>query len=359
MTGTVLIVGGGIAGLSCAAALAPFCPVTLLEAEAHLGHHASGRSAAMFLENYGNAVVRALNRASAPHLRAAHVLAPRGFLLVAGADQAELLTPEAEAFGAVEIPVSAARDMLPILNTDTTARAARLEGAQDLDTHRLMEHFRRTALAHGARIATGQRVTALHRQDAGWRVETGDETFCARHLVNAGGAWADPIARMGGVRPLGIQPYRRSMARLPAPGGQDTSDWPFVDAVGESWYAKPDAGGWLVSPSEEDPLPPQDAWADDMVIAEGLDRYARFVTEPVTRVTATWAGLRSFAPDRALVIGPDPAEPSFLWCAGQGGYGFQTAFAGGRLLADHLLERSPELPDETVAALHPARFAAG
>lgn len=352
-----LILGGGVAGLSCAAHLAPHMPVTLLEAEAHLGHHASGRSAAMFLLNYGNAVVRALNAASHGALQGAGVLRPRGFLLLADTAGAERLGPEAEDFGAVEIPISAACEMLPILNPDTVTRAARLEGAQDLDTHALLEHFRQTARRHGAVIAPGQKVIAIDGDGAGWHVQTAaGARFSGSVLVNAAGAWADPVAQMAGIAPLGIQPFRRSMARLPAPGGRDTTHWPFVDAVGESWYAKPDAGGWLVSPSEEDPMPPHDAYADDMVIAEGLDRYARYVTEPVTRVTQTWAGLRSFAPDRALVIGPDPARADFLWCAGQGGYGFQTAFAAGRLLADHALQRAPELDAATVAALHPARL---
>jgi glycine/D-amino acid oxidase-like deaminating enzyme len=353
-----LIIGGGVAGLSCAAHLAPHATVTLLEGETALGHHASGRSAAMFLENYGNDTVRALNRASAAHLHAAGALRPRDFLLLADAQGADLLSPEADSFGASEIAVAQAATLLPILNPATVTRAARLTGAMDLDTHAVMEHFRRSARANGAEIATGERVNALSATDSGWQASTqSGGTLTARHIVNAAGAWADAVARMAGVPAKGIQPFRRSMARLPAPGGHDTTHWPFVDAVGESWYAKPDAGGWLVSPSEEDPQPPHDAYADDLTIAEGLDRYSRYVTEPVTRVTATWAGLRSFAPDRALVIGPDPAAPSFLWCAGQGGYGFQTAFAAGRLLADHALQRSPELDSATIAALDPARFA--
>ena len=126
---------------------------------------------------------------------------------------------------------------------------------------------------------------------------------------------------------------------------------------GETWYAKPDAGGWIVSPAEEDPSEPMNAWADDMVLAEGLARYEAHVTEPVTRMLANWAGLRTFAPERTLVIGPDPEAEGFFWMAGQGGYGFQTAPAASRLLADAVLGRSPDLPDDVVTALSPARFA--
>ncbi|MGR3466461.1 MAG: NAD(P)/FAD-dependent oxidoreductase, partial [Shimia sp.] len=183
------------------------------------------------------------------------------------------------------------------------------------------------------------------------------EPLQAAHIVNAAGAWADDVARSAGASPLGLRPLRRSMARLAAPGGHDTGGWPMMFGPGESWYAKPDAGALLVSPAEEDPVPPQDAYADDMVLAEGLDRYQGYVTAPVTRPIATWAGLRTFAPDRALVIGPDPLRTSFHWQAGQGGYGFQTCFAAARLGADLILGRTPALDPATVEALSPARFA--
>jgi len=126
--------------------------------------------------------------------------------------------------------------------------------------------------------------------------------------------------------------------------------------VGETWYAKPDAGALIVSPAEEHPMPPQDAWADDMVLAEGLARYEEMVTEPVTKLLSNWAGLRTFSPDRVLVIGPDPQVPSFFWLAGQGGYGFQSSPAASQLAADLIAGRPPALSADLIAALSPARF---
>jgi glycine/D-amino acid oxidase-like deaminating enzyme len=167
----------------------------------------------------------------------------------------------------------------------------------------------------------------------------------------------DQIAAMAGVRSPGFQPYRRSMARIPAPAGLDVSGWPMMFGPGETWYAKPDAGCVIVSPAEEHPMPPQDAWADDMVLAEGLARYEAVVTEPVTRMIGNWAGLRTFSPDRVLVIGPDPVVPGFFWQAGQGGYGFQSAPGAARLGADLIAGRVPDLDPATVAALSPERFA--
>jgi D-arginine dehydrogenase len=352
----IVIIGGGVAGQTVAAHLAPHAHVTVLETEPQLGYHASGRSAAMFLESYGNDIVCALNRASADALRAADVLKQKHFMLIAGADQDDLFTTERNGFGATEISVSDAANYLPILDITTTARAAYYDMAFDLDTDMLMHSFQKTARNHGATFVTNAPVTAITHAATGWTITTPTGTYGAPLVVNAAGAWADPVATLAGIAPLGIQPFRRSMARLPAPGGHDTTHWPFVDAIGESWYAKPDAGAWLVSPSEEHPMDPHDAWADDMVIAEGLDRYGAFMTEPVTRVLSTWAGFRSFAPDRALVLGPDCTQPSFYWCAGQGGYGFQTAPAAGALIAAQILGQSPDLDPTTIAAVSPDRF---
>jgi len=354
----ILIIGGGIAGISAAAALAPHATVTLLEAESQLGSHASGRSAAMFLADYGNEVVRALNHASHHHHMHANggVLSKRGMMLVARhAERAEFIN-EAGSFNMKEIGIPDARQLFPILHPENTGFAGYRDDAYDLDADRLLQNYAAEAKRQGAKILPNSKVTALTKTGKVWEVITGDVSYRAEIIINAAGAWADEVAALAFVTPLGLQPYRRSMARLPAPGGHDVSHWPFVDSVNERWYAKPDAGCWIVSPSEEHPLPPHDAWADDMVLAEGLDRYGEMVTEPVTRLQSSWAGLRTFAPDRALVIGADTADSSFYWLAGQGGYGFQTAPAASCLIADLVLSRPSGLPPKVIAALNPLRF---
>ncbi|WP_099826794.1 NAD(P)/FAD-dependent oxidoreductase [Oceaniglobus indicus] len=354
----IVIIGGGIAGLSAAARLAPLGQVTVLEAEPALATHASGRSAAAFIEDYGNATVRALNRASLRHLsdHAGGVLSRRGVLLVARADQADSFASDRIDMGMDDISVPEACDMVPILNRDTVAHAAYRADVMDLDTDLLIQNFTRDARASGARIVTGVRVDAIARANAGWTVRWKDGVADADIVVNAAGAWADHVARMAGIAPLGLQPYRRSMAQLPAPEGHDVTAWPLFEGVDSAWYAKPGAGKLTVSPAEEDPMDAHDAFTDDMVVAEGLARYSEMVTTPVTRVETTWAGLRTFAPDRALVIGPDATMPSFFWCAAQGGYGFQTAPAASQLLGDLVAGRAPELPGDVVTALSPARF---
>ncbi|SEO05983.1 Glycine/D-amino acid oxidase [Salinihabitans flavidus] len=352
-----LIIGGGIAGLSTAARLAPLGTTRVLESEDALSYHASGRSAALYAPDYGHGLTRRLNMASGPYLREAGVLSPRGLMIVARKGDEDVFGARKQALNMRDMPLDAAFDRVPILSPDAVGHAAINEDVSDIDTDLLLQGFVKEARAHGAEILLRQHVSDISRNGRGWAVSTGDTTHEARIIFNAAGAWVDGIARMAGVAPLGVTPMRRSMARIPAPGGHDVSGWPMLLDIREQWYAKPDAGSLIVSPAEEDPQEPHDAWADDMVLAEGLARYEAFVTEPVTRLEANWAGLRTFAPDRDLVIGPAPDASEFFWVAGQGGNGIQSTAAAALLVADLVAGRTPDIGSDTAAALSPERFA--
>ncbi|WP_322894074.1 MULTISPECIES: FAD-dependent oxidoreductase [unclassified Yoonia] len=351
-----LIIGGGIAGVSAAARLSALGSVTVLEREDAMAYHASGRSAALYEAHYGNPSTVALNVVGLDFHRNADVLSPRGLMLVGNAAEADLFDADVQAMQMQPITMDQALALIPVLNTDHVDRAAYDPDAWDIDTDKLIQTFAKQARGNEAQIVTKAEVTAITRSATGWTVSTSAGDYEARHLVNAAGAWVDVIASMAGVTPLGFQPLRRSMARIPAPDGHDLRAWPMVFGAGEGWYAKPDAGALIVSPAEEDPADPHDAYADDMVLAEGLARYAENVTTPVTRVLASWAGLRTFAPDRNLVLGPDPVHPGFIWCAGQGGYGMQSSPGASQLLADLISGAQPAIAADMVAALTPDRF---
>ncbi len=352
-----IVIGGGIAGISAAARLSELGSVVVLERESALGYHTSGRSAAMFEETYGKPSVVALNRASKAYLAEAHggVLSPRGLLMVGTPETAGKFAADAAAMEMQAITVDEAVALWPILNREVVDRAAFHGDAWDIDTDRLIQDFARVLRGNGGEIVTRAEVTAITRTAQGWRVQAGGD-YEGSVLVNAAGAWVDVVAGMAGIASIGFTPLRRSMARIPAPGGHDLRHWPMIFGAGETWYAKPDAGALIVSPAEEHPMDPHDAWADDMVLAEGLARYEAMVTEPVTRLISSWAGLRTFTPDRVLAIGRDAALPGFFWVAGQGGYGFQTAPAASALVADLIAGRSSTLDPATLAALDPARF---
>ena len=352
----VLIIGGGIAGLSAGARIAQHAQVTVLEAEDHLGYHASGRSAALYEPNYGSDTIKALSAASADFYMGSRYLSPRGLLIMGRAQDTAAFEKDMADLKLDEITLDDAQGHLPILNPDVVTRAAYNGAAHDIDTDQLLQTCAKEIKANGGVIATKSKVTEITKTAGGWAVTTANETYQATTLVNAAGAWADEIAKLAGVAPIGIVPHRRSMARIPLRDGLNPSRWPMFFGVGETWYAKPDAGKLIVSPADEEPTTAHDAYADDMVLAEGLARFEEMVMQPVTRVESNWAGLRSFAPDRALVLGRDAVEPEFVWCAGQGGYGFQTAPAAAQLVADHVLGARSVLEDEVVAQLSPQRF---
>lgn len=350
-----LVVGGGIAGTSAGARLAQLGTVRLLEAEDALAYHASGRSAALFEESYGTPAVVALNHASRSYHEVNKVLSPRGFMVVGATGQDDVLAQDLAKMKLEAISIQEACILMPILKPDELCGAGYHADAWDIDTDRLVQGFARDTRQNGE-VVTGAKVTGITRLKDGWQVKTTKGEFTGHKLVNAAGAWVDEVANIAGVRPIGIRPLRRSMARIPAPGGLDVSSWPMVLNAGETWYAKPDAGALIVSPADADPTTPHDAWADDMVLAEGLARYEEMVTEPVTRVISNWAGLRSFTPDGNLAIGPASDDPDFIWFAGQGGYGMQSSPAASQLLADIVGGRPSELDAETVRSLSAARF---
>jgi D-arginine dehydrogenase len=364
-TSDVLVIGGGMAGIGAAAMLAPDARVTVLEAEDAPGQHATGRSAAIFIRNYGGPVLRALNAASElffldpGDLTDGPLMSPRGELLLAAEDELDALAAYMDgAEGMERITAAEAADLVPILRPERFAAAAFERDARDIDVDRLFQGWIRRLRGAGGTLVTGARVEGMTRAGGVWTLRTAAGDFQAPVVVNAAGGWANRIAALAGATPLGLQPLRRSAALLPAPDGHDIRRWPLFATATERWYAKPEAGMLMVSPAEEDPVDPHDVWPDDMVLAEGLDRYEQAVTVPVTRVTKSWAGMRTFAPDRTPVAGFDPGEDGFFWLAGQGGYGIQTAPALSRLAADLITGRAPALPPATVAALSPARFAA-
>ncbi len=205
----------------------------------------------------------------------------------------------------------------------------------------------------------GEAPLAINAADGGWRVLTSRGEIQCNYLVDAAGAWADEIATMANVTPIRLSPRRRTAALVDAPDVVGFDQWPNVIDINDDFYFKPDAGKLLVSPAEETEVEPHDAYADDEALAEGLDRIMRLTTLTVKRAPRSWGGLRTFAPDRVPVIGFAPDSPApFLWLAGQGGYGIQTAPAAAELAA-YLINRGvrPSFADDAlIMKLSPARF---
>lgn len=348
----VVVIGGGIAGLSVAARLALQASVVVLEGESAPGYHASGRSVAFAHYGLGNEPVRTLTALSMAELAAHGSIHPA--LHVASADQIPALD-ELEAvhrhYGCdyTRVGPDTAMALMPCLRAEACQAALVDHGSLKLDTHAMLQACLAELRAGGGRLVTGARVSAIARAGADWQVEAGGETYRAPILVNAAGAWADVIARMAGSPTVGIEPRRRTVISFPALEGEDVSTWPFTKTVGEGFYLLPEGRGQLLASSmDQTPSEPCDAAPEELDIAIAADRVEQATTLPIRRISHSWAGLRSFAPDELPVIGETPDAPGFMWVAGQGGAGFQTAPALSRIAAAAVL--GLPFPEDAAAA---------
>lgn len=349
-----LVIGGGIAGASVAHWLAPHARVILLERESQPGYHSTGRSAALFMESYGTAQVRALTMASRAFLQhppegfSEHpLLTPRGAMMVAGAEHMAELEAHWEVLRAMDTGASRltgeqARELVPALRPEQVQGAVYEPDAADMDVHAIHQGYLRGMRQAGGKLVCDAGVTAIERTGDVWRVTAGGNVYEAPVVLNAAGAWVDTIARLAGVPPLGIEPRRRSAFIFAPPEGENVAHWPMVFGADESWYIKPDAGMLLGSPANADPVEPQDVQPEELDIAYAIHHIEEATTLRIRRPTRTWAGLRSFVADGDLVGGFEPAAPGFFWVAAQGGYGIQTSAAMGEACA--ALARGLPLP---------------
>lgn len=368
-----IIIGGGIAGASTGYWLSRHGRVLVLERESHPGYHSTGRSAALYTAAYGTPQVRALTLASRaffdqpPEGFCEHpLLSPRGEMTVDFDNapdelQRQYLSAKASVPQMQLLDADEACARLPILRRDKVHGALYDPTASDIDTDALHQGYLRGIRRNQGQLHTDCEVLGLERDAQGhWLVRTSDQTFSAPVLINAAGAWADQVGVLAGARPLGLQPKRRAAFIFAGPQDLDCQHWPMLVSLDESFYMKPDAGLFLGSPANADPVPPHDVQPEELDIALGIHRIEEATTLSIRRPTRTWAGLRSFVSDGDLLAGFDPQVPGLFWVAGQGGYGIQTSPAMGQ--ASAALVRGAALPEALAAfgldaaMLSPARL---
>ncbi len=358
----VIVIGGGIGGVSLGYELASDRRVTLLEREKTLAFHTTGRSAALFLETYGNSTIRALTTASREflmnppeHFRS-ELLAPRPLLQIAAVGRGDALeamyadvsrlTPDAQLVSPTD-----ARAFFPPLRPELIDCALYEPHSMEVDVHALHQGFVRGLRDRGGRVHTGAGVTQLRRIDGLWHVHTTDgSVHTAPLLVDAAGAWADVVGALAGADPIGLVPMRRSVFMVAAPENLDTANLATLSDMDEKFYIKPEGAQLLCSPADETPIEPSDARPDELEIARAFDDIAEATTLTGRHLRSSWAGLRSFVPDRTPVVGFDRKVEGFFWCAGQGGYGIQTCAALARVGAS-LVRRQPLPVDVTERGL--------
>lgn len=363
----VVVIGAGIAGSTAAAHIAADHRVVLVEAEEVAGYHTTGRSAAIWIQNYGTDEVRVLTGLS----RAFFENPPEGFAdvplmshrpvwFIASSDErAELKQMLAEGVNLRKGDPEAMRHKVPAIRPGSVVGVAVEDEAFDMDAAALHQGFLRTLRRRGGTLRLRARAGRIERRNGQWEVEvTGGDVVRAPVVVNAAGAWGDEVAAMAGVNPLGLQPKRRTAAVInPAPW--NVADWPMVHDIDHGWYARPEPGNRLmVSPCDETDMEPCDVQPDELDVAICIDRMQQTLDIEVKRVERSWAGLRTFTPDRNFAFGFDAVADGFFWNVGQGGYGIQTAPAAGQLVADLVAGRDPGEAGPVVAQVAPSRFSA-
>jgi D-arginine dehydrogenase len=349
----VVVIGAGISGASAACLLARDFSVMLIEAEAQPGYHSTGRSAALYTPNYGNALVRAISRASEAFFlnppdgfAAQPLMIPRGAITVATADNKEklnrVLALSTHEHPIMEITTARALALAPVLRAGRVAAALHEPGVMDMDVTALHQGYLRGLKASGGQLLCGKAVTRLSHNDGLWHVQAGDADITATFVVNAAGAWADLVGALAGAASTGLTPKRRTAIIVDAPEGMAIGGMPCVDFAGSDAYLKPDGGRIMASPGDQTPVEPHDVQPDDFEVAVLVDWLETETSVKVRRLSGSWAGLRSFVADEAPVVGFDAKLKNFFWLAGQGGYGIMMAPALAE--ATSALIRKGELP---------------
>jgi D-arginine dehydrogenase len=366
----ILVIGGGIAGLSAASALSAHAKVTVLETEEAVGYHSSGRSATMLHYALGDPHVRALTLSSRGFfegLQPDFTDVPLGHRMPVLVHAREDELEDLEELGAAIAPFASIErvdepgilELCPVIRTGDGGAVAGLVDRNGirLDTHALLQGHVHALRRNGGEVVNGARVRTIERLGDGWTVRTDrGATYSAAMVVNAAGAWADSIATIAGLGPIGLNPLRRTIITFDAPSGANISGWPFAKTVRDDLYFAPESGRLFASPMDEAPDVPGDAQPDEYGIALAAHRVEQRTTMQVGRIHSRWAGLRTFAPDRHLVAGFDPRTEGFFWLAGQGGYGLQTSPVMARIVEALVAGTSWPIEGVTVEELSPARF---
>jgi glycine/D-amino acid oxidase-like deaminating enzyme len=200
-----------------------------------------------------------------------------------------------------------------------------------VDIHALLTGYLAAARSAGARIRYGCRVHAIETRSgrvAG--VRTGEGLVETENVINASGRGRSPSPRspalFNAARP--VPPHLYITGPIPWVGPQVA----FVWDVTHEFYFRPDSGGLLLCPCDQEEMAPCDAQTDESVTELLFEKIRRHLPElSEVAIRKHWAGLRTLSADGRFIIGGDPKVAGFFWVAGLGGHGVTTSSAVGAL----------------------------
>jgi glycine/D-amino acid oxidase-like deaminating enzyme len=364
-TADIVIVGGGIAGVSLAAEIGDRARVVLLETEDALFRHTSSRSAQQVQPSYGPPAVRQLTTTSLGILRALDedvsdpVLSPRT-LYVVGLDDSSRVAHMVSEGTAMRMTTSAeVEEAIPGLRPGLVREVAADDHASEVKVSVLLARYVQRAKREGVEFVSRAKVTAVARVGSSYRLTTTAGIITAPIVVNAAGAWADEVAALAGSQRLGLAPLRRTVILAPPTGTPIGPMWPMIYDAAGSLYFRPHGHQVLASALEDEVSIAEDARPRQDVVERTLARLNALTSFDVAVATEAWTGLRTVTGDDVPAVGFDHEVEGFFWLAGQGGYGIQTSAAISILAAAAILREASPLTVEDQRAfesMSPNRF---
>ncbi len=365
-----IIIGCGIAGASLAYFLAErgMTDILILEREEQPGYHATGRAAGVLVELDFVPSILELKILGGKFLRHPPadfseypILRQSGILIMFKGelwDSVQQMIPGLRQSGVVAEILSReeALSVIPVVRSENFDGAVLLAEDGHIDTNELLWSYIRNARHRGARLHLKEAVGEIkleHGKVSGVRTAVGE--YRSPLVINASGAWAGNIRKLMGRTPVQLTPYRRTIITFASPEGLETRDWPLAADLSHDLYFSPESSGMLASPMDEDPMDPCDARPDELVVARTVEKLKQLAPRLTPRsIIRKWAGLRTFSPDQAMVVGEDPIVKGFFWLSGQGGSGIETSAAVGRIASDLIVDGRTNIMD--ASKISPIRF---
>jgi sarcosine oxidase subunit beta len=372
-TADVVVIGGGVNGVSIAYALAARGVKAVLVEKGALASGASGRSSALVRMHYTNEWDARLAWASFPVFRnwtelmgGPTVFTHTGFVNVVAPQFAEHLRLNVEMLKGIGVNTTAItgaelRELQPFANVDDIGAAAYEPESGYANPAETVEGFRRRATELGARVLQWTAVTRVIRQES--RV-TGVETSAGRidagSVIVAAGAWSRRLCAEIGLE-LHARPKAIDTVAVTRPPELAKGHMVFIDNV-QGNYFRPESGGltlvgvpcqeWDIDPDTlQTGLPPSAADVGAQLLTHRIPAMER------ATLSRGYRAFDGYSADRHAILGRVDGIDGLYLATAFSGSGFKIAPAVGACMAELVTEGRAKTVDIEPFSIR--RFAEG